>query len=102
MTAEEALLAVIDALEQVGTAYVLVGSLATNFHGIPRSTRDADVVVAMDETTLRRLAAVLHPALRIQPQASFEFYRVSNPGYLAISPVTNRASKRAWISSTRR
>jgi len=72
VTADEALVAVIDALEHLGSPYVLVGSLATNFHGIPRSTRDADIVVAIEASTIERLAARLVPALRIQPQTSFE------------------------------
>jgi hypothetical protein len=55
MTADAALIAVISALESLGSPYVLVGSLATNFHGIPRSTRDADIVVAIDASTLDRL-----------------------------------------------
>jgi hypothetical protein len=70
--ADEALVAVIAVLEQVGAPYVLVGSLATNFHGIPRSTRDADIVVAFEASTLDRLAAALVPELQIQPQTSFE------------------------------
>jgi hypothetical protein len=72
MTADAALIGVIDALERLATPYVLVGSLATNFHGIPRSTRDADIVVAIEASTLDRLAAALMPGLRIQPQTSFE------------------------------
>ncbi len=72
MRADEALVAVIDALEQLGPPYVLVGSLATNFHGIPRSTRDADIVVAFEASTLDGLAASLVPELRIQPQTSSE------------------------------
>lgn len=42
MTADEAVVAVIDTLEAVGIRSMIVGSLAPNFHGIPRSTRDAD------------------------------------------------------------
>jgi hypothetical protein len=72
MTADHALVAVIDALERLGSPYVLVGSIAANFHGIPRSTRDADIVVAIEPSTLDRLAASLVPGLRIQPQTSFE------------------------------
>ena len=72
MTADQALVAVIRALEHIGGPYVLVGSLATNFHGIPRSTRDADIVLAIDASTMGRLAAALVPDLRIQPQTSFE------------------------------
>ena len=47
VTADEALLAVLDALDVVGIPYMIVGSLASNFHGIPRSTRDANVVVEL-------------------------------------------------------
>jgi len=72
MTADQALLAVIDALERLGSPYVLVGSLATNFHGIPRSTRDADIVVSLGASTLDRLADLFVPDLWIQPQTSFE------------------------------
>ena len=43
MTADEAVVKVIDALETVGIRYMVVGSLASNFHGIPRSTRDAEL-----------------------------------------------------------
>jgi len=35
MTADDALVAVIRALEQIGGPYVLVGSLVTSFHCIP-------------------------------------------------------------------
>jgi len=42
MTADEAVVAVIGALESFGSLYALVGSRAANFRGIPRSTRDAD------------------------------------------------------------
>lgn len=45
MTADEAVVALLDALEAVGLPYMIVGSLASTFHGIPRSTRDADFVI---------------------------------------------------------
>ena len=57
MTADEAVVAVLDALETVGIPYMIVGSLASNFHGIPRSTRDADFVVELGVETLQRLGA---------------------------------------------
>lgn len=44
MTGDEAVVAVIDALESAGIAYMLVGSLATNFYGVLRGTEDADSV----------------------------------------------------------
>ena len=72
MTADEAVTAVIDALAAVGIRYMIVGSLASNVHGIPRSTRDADFVVEIDPALLRGLAAVMPSGLRLQPQGSFE------------------------------
>ena len=72
MTADEAVVAVLDALEAVGVPYMLVGSLASNFHGIPRSTRDADFVVEMPPGVLQQLAAALPTDLTLQPQGAFE------------------------------
>ena len=37
-------LQVIDALEQVGAAYVIGGSLASTIHGVVRTTLDTDIV----------------------------------------------------------
>jgi hypothetical protein len=51
---------------------MLVGSLATNFHGVPRSTRDADLVVQLQPQDLSRIANQLGPRFRSVPQASFE------------------------------
>ena len=72
MTSDEAVVAVLDALEAVGVPYMIVGSLASNFHGIPRSTRDADFVVEMGPGVLQQLAAALPPDLTLQPQGAFE------------------------------
>jgi len=59
VTADEALIAVLDGLDSVGVPYMIVGSLASDFHGIPRSTRDADLVVDLGPGHLERLAGVL-------------------------------------------
>lgn len=45
MTADEAAVAVIDALDRARIPFMIVGSLASNFHGIPRATRDADFLI---------------------------------------------------------
>ena len=47
MTPGEAVVSVLAALDAAAIPYMLVGSLASNFHGIPRSTRDADFVVQL-------------------------------------------------------
>ena len=72
MTADEAAVAVIDVLERLGIRYMIVGSLASNFHGIPRSTRDADFVVEIGPADPQRLTDALPAALVLQPQAAFE------------------------------
>ena len=68
----DAVLAVIDALEELGIAYMLVGSLATNAYGIPRSTKDADFVVELGTTAVTEIASRLKPKFTLDPQMSFE------------------------------
>jgi predicted nucleotidyltransferase len=72
VTADEALVAAIAALDAAGIPYMIVGSLAANFHGIPRSTRDADLVVELNADSLDRLRAALPPDLTLEPQSAFE------------------------------
>ena len=72
MTPDEAVAAVLAALDAAGIPYMLVGSLASNFHGIPRSTRDADLVVQLGAGGLQRLAAELPAGLLLERQGAFE------------------------------
>jgi hypothetical protein len=72
MSAGEAVLTVIEALEACGITYILVGSYSTNAYGIPRSTQDADFVIELGETSIGELARRLAPSIRIDPQMSFE------------------------------
>lgn len=72
MTADEAVVAVVDTLEAVGIRSMIVGSLASNFYGIPRSTRDADFVVELPPAALSRLEQALPENLRLRSQVAFE------------------------------
>jgi hypothetical protein len=72
VTADEAVVAVLDALEAAGIPYMIVGSLASNFHGIPRSTRDVDFVIELVPGGLQRLGDALPVDLKLQRQGSFE------------------------------
>lgn len=72
MTADEALVAGIAALDAAGIPYMIVGSLAANFHGIPRSTRDADLVIELRADSLDCLRSALPPGLSLEPQSAFE------------------------------
>ena len=72
MTSQAAVVAIIDALEAASIPYMLVGSFSTNFHGIPRSTRDADFVVQLQETALQRLFSNLSEEFEPERQVGFE------------------------------
>ena len=72
MTPDEAVVAVLDALDRAALPWMLVGSLASNFHGVPRATRDADFVIAFDRGDVDTLAATLPSALRLDAQGAFE------------------------------
>jgi hypothetical protein len=58
-------------LHAVEMPFMIVGSVATNFYGIPRSTRDADFVIQA-APPFAALATRLGPDLRLAAQTSFE------------------------------
>lgn len=68
----EAVLAVIDALNESGAPYLVTGSLASNVYAPPRATLDADFVVLMKPDELERLFARLEPHFEREPQIAFE------------------------------
>ncbi|MBN1772401.1 MAG: hypothetical protein JXB32_14120 [Deltaproteobacteria bacterium] len=59
MTQEEVVGQVVDALVEAGVPYMVAGSFASNIHGVPRMTQDADIVVDLDEAGVARLVARL-------------------------------------------
>ncbi|MBI4952014.1 MAG: hypothetical protein HY908_08270 [Myxococcales bacterium] len=63
-------------LERLGIAYMVVGSVAALVHGRGRSTQDFDLVVALDEPSLRALLESL-PAERfyVSPEAARDALR---------------------------
>ena len=52
-------LQVVDALEQVGAAYVIGGSLASTIHGVVRTTLDTDIVADLSIQQAGPFAAML-------------------------------------------
>lgn len=64
--------AVIDALEELGIEYLVVGALSSNAYGIGRSTHDADIVVDLRLHTLGELIARLGRDYRVERQQRFE------------------------------
>jgi len=52
VTVEEVAQLVLQALEEHEIAYMVVGSLASNIHGVPRATQDADIVIECNKPSL--------------------------------------------------
>jgi len=59
---EEVLARVIRLLTDLGIPYMIAGSLASSFHGRPRTTHDADIVIDPAPEPLDRLVAELSAA----------------------------------------
>lgn len=72
MTGDEAVVAVIEALEALHIDYMLVGSLASNFYGVPRATHDADFVMQLGDVPLAEVLRRLGPQFLLDKQTSFE------------------------------
>ena len=72
MTPDDAVVAVIDTLDRAAVPYMIVGSLASNVHGIPRSSADADFVIEVESRTLHSIGDALPKELQLDPQGSFE------------------------------
>lgn len=76
MTQEEVVARVVDLLERAGVSYMIAGSFASNLHGIPRMTQDADIVVDVDEAAALRLVRLLEPDFYVSEDAVREAVRL--------------------------
>lgn len=65
-------LQVADALSASGIPYLLSGSFASNYYGIPRSTKDADFVIQLAGAAGAEFGRVLGDDFILDPQLSFE------------------------------
>ncbi|MBI1904454.1 MAG: nucleotidyltransferase [Planctomycetia bacterium] len=72
MKLDEYTLAVVDALNAENLPYLVVGSLSSNYYGIPRATEDADFFIDLESGSLSWLVARLGPEFRLDPQLTFE------------------------------
>ena len=63
---------VLSALAELGIPHMLTGSLASNAYGLPRMSKDADLVVELQAEQLPALARRVAPALKLDDQMSFE------------------------------
>ena len=62
----------IRALDESGIAYMVVGSYSSNYYGVPRSTKDLDVVIEVAGHSIRELIPRLPPEFQLDPQTTFE------------------------------
>ncbi len=53
--------AIVTVLDSVGIPHMVVGSFASTFHGVPRTTQDLDLVIDPTDQQLELLLAALHP-----------------------------------------
>src|SRR4051812_19405440 len=72
VTIDDVALRVTDALNAAGVPFILVGGFSSNYHGIPRSTKDADFVVQLDAPLSNAFAETLGPDFEPGAQLSFE------------------------------
>lgn len=74
MKPSEAVIYVIEKLESLSASYLLVGAFAYGAYGIPRSTEDADLVLAIGAVELDEILRDLPPALTLDPQSRIELF----------------------------
>jgi hypothetical protein len=72
VNANQIVLRVIQALEQLHIDYMLVGSFSSNAFGIPRSTQDADFVLNIKNQALTPLVDLLGPDIVFDSQMQLE------------------------------
>ena len=72
MTPEDALQLVLSRLEECGIGYMVTGSFASNMHGVPRSTYDADLVIHVDQKSLDQFLQSLGTEFYVSPEAARE------------------------------
>ena len=76
MSQDEVIGRVVDALVELSVPYMVAGSFASNLHGVPRMTQDADIVIDVDETLALRLVRLLQREFYATEEAAREAVRL--------------------------
>lgn len=71
-TGEDAVGVLLDILNGQSLEYMVVGSFSSNRYGVPRATKDADLVLRIMAAQRENLFEALPASFRIDPQVSFE------------------------------
>lgn len=73
MISDDIIRRLVSTLEAAGVPYMVVGSIASSYHGTPRSTQDIDVVVAPTRNQLEQLLSLLpEDKYYVSPEAAYE------------------------------
>lgn len=72
MIPEDALQEVLSRLDQCGISYMITGSFASNMHGVPRATQDADIVIEANQGSLNEFLESLGAEFYASPEAARE------------------------------
>jgi hypothetical protein len=65
-------IAIIDALEAESVPYMLAGSMASMVYGMPRSTKDVDFVIEVEEASFAKLIKRVNHLFELDPQQHLE------------------------------
>jgi hypothetical protein len=66
----------ISIIESTGIPYAVCGSLSSGFHGQPRATNDADIIIAPTQDQLAKLIKSLETSYYISSEAAFEAMKI--------------------------
>jgi len=82
----EALLQVLQALQQLKLPHMVVGSFSCNAYAMPRATKDADIVVQLTSADLDSILELLGDEFHLDRQLSFETLTNSTRNVLTYRP----------------
>ena len=72
MTSEDVLQLLFSKLDECGIPYMITGSFASNIHGVPRATQDADIIIDVEQKTLERFLESLGSAFYRSSEAAMD------------------------------
>lgn len=72
MTLDDAVVQVVEGFNSARIPFMLVGSFSSNFYGVPRATRDLDIVVESSAALTHAFVSGLGPDFAIVKQPTFE------------------------------
>ncbi len=75
MKPEETLKLVIEHFKTAGIEYMITGSFASNLHGVPRTTQDADVVIEVSDKSLEQFLSLIEGEFYVSEEAAREALR---------------------------